>query len=152
MSDYMTIGHSFSIGGFANEYRGHVIASTDAYFLVIRKTALEHVAGLVVGAALGQLAGGFVDLVIGKAIGSKREVMEVDMSDLPTVITAHPDWPCKQRTGRIIVVPRGAIDRIRYSFWGTYDLILDSQTICIALSLLRRRRVTRFLRNKDWDF
>ncbi len=50
-----------------------------------------------------------------------------------------------------IVVPRAAIERIHYGFWGTYDLVCKNRTYCIGLSMLFRSRKLARLKELGWD-
>jgi hypothetical protein len=78
--------------------------------------------------------------------------METDLSKLPPEITQHPEWPLKWKKGRVIVVPREAVDSVRYSFWTTFDLQTEQQVFRVGLRLLRRRRVLEFLRESGWEW
>lgn len=141
MPAYMRVGGEVLIGrGLrAKRYFGPVVASSDAFFLCLVSSSLGAMLGLV-GAALEALASG------------KREIMEGDLSKLPSEITQHPDWPIRWKKGRVIVVPREAVDSIQYSFWASSDLQTKQQVFRVNLRLLRRRRVLAFLRESGWKW
>jgi hypothetical protein len=146
MRQYKLIGNSFNLGGRLRlDYHGPIIASPDAFFLVI-------------GARPGQVLAsnfGAVGLLAYKSIGSflkaQHDVLEFKYEDLPSEVTGHPDWPIKGGPEHVIVVPRNVIDRIRYSFFATYDLVCGERSYCIALNLLTRRSTMAALREMGWN-
>lgn len=146
MPKYRVIGRSFQVGRRPQDsYFGPVIASREAMYLIVVKSHLEaHAISMtgLVGAAIIAAIGGF---------GGSRDIAEFDYADLPAGIRDDPEWPVRIGSARVVVIPRSVVQRIRDSFFGTFDLECESQSYAIALSIVRRFKTLEFLRENGWE-
>ena len=99
-------------------YAGLVVASADAFFLVVGQKA-THMGMAAGGGVVGELvATVLARRAAGEALCEPATgVIETDLAALPAEVTAHRDWPVKQTSGPVLVIPRAAIQSVRYSFW-----------------------------------
>jgi hypothetical protein len=154
---YMRVGGSFGIRTSGRkDYTGVIVASRDAFFLLpLMHMNLATLGAIGLGGAIGGAIAGALARAASKGgqyLSDAKDVTEMDLADLPHEITGDPDWPLKKAKGRVLVVPRHAITKIKYSFWGHFKLITEERTFLLELSLFRRRRVTNFLRSVGWEF
>ena len=79
-------------------------------------------------------------------------VQETDLSALPDEVTAHPDWPVKQTSGPVIVIPCAAISSVRYSFWqwGIF-LQTDGLEFRIEPPFFGREKTLQWLDQAGWN-
>lgn len=147
MPVYLHVANKVLIGkGLkAKQFLGAIVASRQAFFMHLASGELGLYGGLV-GGIVGAIAGALLE----SAAKTQRQIMEIDLSDLPAEISGHPDWPIKRKKGRLVVVPRSAVISVRYSFWTTFDLQTDAQVFRVELRFLARRRILGFLRDAGW--
>jgi hypothetical protein len=137
----MLVGQNMLIGrGMPVAYQGPIVASADAFYLVLRSTQ----------AATG-LAGELASL-ISNAIYKPFSESFVDLSQLPPDIAEHQDWPVKERSGPVRVVSKLAVRRVTYSFWTTFALTTDENRYGLEFYYLRRSKVLRYLKSVGWSF
>jgi hypothetical protein len=151
MPGYMTIGTNFRVEykNKVQDFLGPVVASKDAYYLVVE---MNH-GKAALASALGGALGLFVMNLLESDKPHEPRLLETDLSQLPAKITKHPDWPVKySKKGRVFVIPRNAIERIDYSFWDTYDIQTAEHIFSIGLKLFTRWTVTKYLRTQGWEF
>jgi len=148
MPKYKVIARSFRFGRNVHEgdYYGPVIASRDAFFLVIDQTPAEAYLG-----AVGGLVGALIAMAVSGGVNKQHDVLQFDYRELPRRITEHPDWPIRRKKGPVVVVPRQAVDRIRYAYFGTYDLECGDRVYRIGLKFFGRSAVMKFLNGAGWD-
>ncbi|MBI1246810.1 hypothetical protein GC197_03070 [bacterium] len=146
MPKYKRIANKFMLGSIFKEYHGPVIASREAFYLVVNVSA---------AAAMGGVVGGLVGVAIaGVLSGGKKEqtdVLDIDLAELHPDILRDPDWPIRQQTGRVILIPRGAIKKIKYPWWGSLDIQTAERRFSICPMVFYRGGVVRFLRENEWD-
>ncbi|MFM8470644.1 MAG: hypothetical protein ACKODH_11875 [Limisphaerales bacterium] len=118
-SEIVLVSRAFRIGPDARENRaGLVVASAEAFFLVVGPTATQMGMALSGGALGGVLAAYLAKNSAGKPLSDEVSgVIETDLAELPAAVTTHADWPVRQQSGPVIVIPREAIQCARYSFW-----------------------------------
>ena len=119
---------------------GPVVASTDALFLKVDKTVVP--AGML---------GGAVVRAIGLLVKGTTYLHEIDLAELPPQIADDPEWPIRQKDGRVFVIPRDVVRRLHYPWWGTLRVHTEEHRFNIAPFFLRRKKVIRVLRELDWD-
>jgi hypothetical protein len=83
--------------------------------------------------------------------GTDSRVIETDLADLPHEITSDPDWPVKQSQGPVLILPRKAIQSIRYSFW-QWGIFLQTADLEFRIEppFFGRTRVLNWLREVGW--
>ncbi|WP_147274128.1 hypothetical protein [Bremerella cremea] len=146
MPKYKLIANKFSLGKLGlKEYFGPVIASSDAFFLVIRMSEAAALAG-----SLGGVLGSVLVNTASKFIPGKRSTMEIDLCDLPIEITSDPDWPQIQLDGRVIIIPRSVIVSTHYPWWGALRIETSERRFNITPSFFYRGGVVKFLREHGW--
>lgn len=156
MSSTTTSGNRFGIRpGLTKDYFGAAVASKDAFFLVPCRNA--NMADVVASSfGLFGLVGGTVAEALAMANDSRtqRKAASVpfssDLAELPKAITEHPEWPIVLKRGTVLVVPRSAIEQVKYSFLGRTKLKTAKCRSLLDLFILRRGRTVRFLRNAKW--
>ena len=153
MPDFVLLGRSFRAKGglFANDYHARVIASKDAFYLVVYLSPAE--SGAMLAGGMG-LIGGLM-AAAGAALSDdriKRGV--VKLSELPAEVTNHPDWPLRgvRKDYPVAVIPRAEVKQIRYSWWRTFDIITPDQTFCVGPRTFGRGRVLKQMREWGWEF
>ncbi len=143
MPRFVTLGREFRFNG--NDYRGHVVASPDAFYFVIDPQAMPHAGGLF-GAAFAAVRDHF------NSKGAETCYTR-QLSELPAEITSDPDWPVCQTQGAVLVVPREAVSNVRFPW-----LWLDNR-VCISaaemelstvFNIFRRGNVRRSLAGIGW--
>jgi hypothetical protein len=150
MPEYLKIGNAFHLGeGVARAFFGPVVASADAFYLVVQGSALR---GGAVGA--GPFGASVADWIERRTFPLQPvpHVVEMDLAELRAAITGHPDWPIKAKEGPVIVVWRQAIKSIGYSFWKWRIYLLTVKLdIGIEPPLFGRKKVWRFLDEAGWE-
>lgn len=129
------------------------IASADAFFLVVGKSALRTGMELS-GGLLGSLLGNALDRFSKKKclIDPGAAVVEMKVEDLPEEVLGHPDWPAGVQQGTVIVIPREAIISVHYSFWRWGIFVqTDKVEFRIVPPLFGRKKVLQFLRDTGWE-
>ena len=154
---YMRVGRGFGIRTSGRkDYTGVIVASPDAFFLLpLMHMNLATLGAIGLGGAIGgAIAGALAHEANkrGQYLSETKNIIEMDLADLRAEITDDPDWPLKKAKGKVLVVPRRAITKIKYSFWGHFKLVTEEATFLLELSLFPRRRITRFLRSVGWKF
>jgi hypothetical protein len=148
VQEYKIVGKTFRFGRklSSSDYAGPIVASRQAFFLIIDLTPKQ---------ALSLQFGGVVGLLAAKALDAlstpQHEILECDYSELPDAVTSHPDWPVRRKKGRVVVIPRDAIDHIEYAYWGTYDLICGENIYCLGLNFIGRSSAMTFLEQAGWN-
>jgi hypothetical protein len=137
-------------------YPGMAVASPAAFYFAIH---LERMRGMT-GAALGGALGGAIEgLVAGMKKPAKKKylpldvplVEEMDLTDVPRDVTAHPDWPVTWTEGPVIAVPSKAIVSLRSTWWmGGIRLELDGVGIHITTPFLKRKKMVAYLLDVGW--
>ncbi|MDY3560312.1 hypothetical protein R5W23_001544 [Gemmata sp. JC673] len=149
MPEYVVLGRSFRAkkGQLRDDHGGRVIGSRDAFYLVVYFSP----AGAAV--ASGGLLGGLL-AAASSALSDKTVYDQITtLSELPSEVTGHPDWPIKKADRRpVIVVPRSAVKRVKYRWWHTFDLICENQSYYIGPRVFGRRAVLKQLRDWGWEF
>ncbi len=108
---FMLVGEEMLLGhGWPVAYHGPIVASPEAFYLVLQGTQ-----------AFSGLAGAVATLV-GNAISQPPGERTLDLSQPPPEIVTHQDWPVKQRQGPVLVVSKSAARATTYSFWTTFTL------------------------------
>jgi len=146
MQQYQIIGTSFMTGrgGSTKMNFGPVVASRDAFYLVVNISHNQAMFGLL---------GGIVD----RLEGSPQDLQSVTVTtvgELPEEVTAHPDWPRKIVAKRnVIIVPRSMIREIRRpGLGGQLVLETDAERFSIGLKLFGKRKALSWLReDMGWD-
>jgi len=143
MSRFVTLGREFRFNG--NDYRGHVVASADAFYFVIDPHGMPHAGGLL-GAAFEAVREHF------NSKGAQTCYTR-QLAELPAEITSDPDWPVRQTQGSVLVVPREAVANVHFPW-----LWLDNR-VCISaaevefstvFNLFRRGNIRRSLADIGW--
>jgi hypothetical protein len=128
-------------------YSAVTVASADAFFLVIGKSAFR-------STPMGGLLGAVIDHFAGKKplVETDSEVIETDLAELPQEITADADWPIKQPAGPVIVIPRKGVESVRYSFW-QWGIFVQTKNIEFRIEppFFGRKRVLKYLREVGWE-
>jgi hypothetical protein len=151
MPEYVVLGGAFRVkGGWsAGDYFGRIVVSKDTFYLIITTTPAEFTASAAGG--LG-LVGGLLAAAQAAVSDDTIRGAVVKMSELPEEVTHHPDWPAKWRGDySVVVIPRGAVKRLRYSWWRTFDILTHDQTYYVSPRDFGRRRVLRQLREWGWE-
>jgi hypothetical protein len=142
--------------GKAHAYTGMVVASPDAFYIVIDPKTLTGV-----GAAIGGALGGAIEgLLANKKTHGKKKYMpqdvpfveEMDLSDLPTEVTEHPEWPVTWEEGPVIVVPRKAVQSLRTAWWmGGIKAAMEGVAIQTATPIFQRKKMAAYLVDMGWE-
>ena len=142
--------------GKPHAYTGMVVASPDVFYFAIDPQALTGV-----GAAMGGALGGAIEgMLASKKKRSKKKYMpqdvplveEMDLTDLPTEVTEHPQWPVTWQEGPLIIVPREAVQSLRTAWWlGGIELVMDSVAIRTATPIFKRKQMAAYLVNAGWE-
>jgi hypothetical protein len=152
--EFMKISRAFRIGKKnSGNYSGIVVASPDAFYLVVGQNAVR--AGMVAGGGLlGGLLASYLDKRSGKKslVEASSGVIETDLADLPVDVTGHREWPVKAQEGPVLVVPREAIQSTRYSFW-QWGIFLQTKEIEFRIEppFFGRKRLLNWLREIGWE-
>ena len=153
MPEFMLLSRAFRIGKhISGSYSAQVVASSAALYLVVGQNAIKM--GLAaVGGAVGGLIAGLMERNRSQPAlaGAAPRVLETDLRELPAEVTAHPDWPVKATTGRVLVISRADIESIRYSFWdwGIF-VVVDGLEFRIEPPMFGRKRKLAWLREAGW--
>lgn len=153
MPEFLQVSKAFRIGTKASGlHSGVVVASADAFYLVVGMKATHAGLAGAGGAVGGLIAGILARQAAGKSIcDASTGVVETDLSELPREVTFHADWPVKQRSGKVLVIPREAISSVRYSFWkwGIF-LQTDGLEFRIEPPFFGRERTLQSLEEMGW--
>ena len=98
----MKISNVFSTGVGLIEYRGPVVASAEALFIVPQQIVGLHQADVLDGIVDNAVAGlpdGYLTPQSGQA-----QPLACDLAELPSVYTDDPQWPLKSRTGKVVII------------------------------------------------
>lgn len=143
MPRFVTLGREFRFNG--NDYRGHVVASAEAFYFVIDPHGMTYGGGLL-GAAFAAVKEHF------NALGADTSYTR-DLSQLPAAISGDPDWPVRQKQGTMLVVPREAVFKIRFP-WLWLDnrvcISADRMEVSAVFNILRRGKIRRLLADVGW--
>ena len=138
---FMLVGEEMLIGqGWPVAYHGPIVASSDAFYLVLQSTQ-----------AFSGIAGTLATLV-GNAISQPLGERALDLSQLPPEIVDHQDWPVKQRQGPVLVVSKSAVRATTYSFWTTFTLTTEQNRYGLQFYYLKRRKILQYLKSIGWSF
>lgn len=157
MASYMAVASRFSVGTGLKEieYQGCVVASPHAFFLVIDANSLLSIVGAILGGAIGGgigiAAGAYAAARAGELLRGGKEALELDAAALPTAITNDPEWPDEAEGDRVIVIPRDAVTKLRFPWWGALGIDTGQDLFKIHAAFWSRGRVVRFLRNAGWQ-
>ena len=151
--EFVLVSRAFRIGPDARENRaGIVVASAEAFFLVVGMKA-THVGMAGAGGAVGGLlAAYFARKSAGKPLCDEASgVIETDLACLPAEVTTHADWPVRQKSGPVIVIPREAIQTVRYSFW-KWGIFLQTASVEFRIEppFFGRERMLQELARLGW--
>ena len=137
---YTKIGSSFIVG--FKEAHGPIIASRDGFYLTIERSGADIIFGSMFG-------------IVGKAISSSLSTthpLETDLADLPDEITTHPDWPIKKNRGRVVFIPREAIQRLAWPWWGGLRVYVQENKFSISASFFARTKILATLNSMGYQF
>ena len=112
--------------------------------------------GIGLGAAfgvVGAMVGGAIGAGLEKMLANKKS-FSTTLKQLPPEVVGHPQWPLKKvrEDFPVLVIPRSAVTGIGYSFWLTFDVETESEVYCLKLSLLRRFKMIRQIREIGWNW
>ncbi|HBI46530.1 MAG TPA: hypothetical protein DDY78_27300 [Planctomycetales bacterium] len=133
-----------------------VVASPDAFFFAIDPKTVTGV-GAVIGGALG---GAIEGLLASKKKRDKKKYMpqavplveEMDLTDLSTEVTEHPEWPVTWEEGPVIIVPREAVQSLRTAWWlGGIELVMEGVAIRTATPVFKRKKMAAYLVDAGWE-
>lgn len=137
---YQEIAHRFTVGRLRS-YVGRVIASPEAFFLVVPKDDPRRSGMLLLfSEKLSHAVGG----IFGKV------ACEMPLASLPDEIHDHPDWPLWEREGIVFVLPKTAVTSLRWPWWGEFELKTPEQRFTIGVSYFHQRQFRRYLRTVGW--
>ncbi len=136
--------------GKPHTYTGMVVASPDAFYVVIDPKTLTGV-----GAAIGGALGGAIEGLHAtqKKRGKKKYVPqdvpfvdEMDLRDLPSEVAEHPEWPVAWEERPVIVIPRKAVQWLRTAWWmGGIQVAMEGVAIQTATPIFRRKKMAAYL-------
>jgi hypothetical protein len=139
-----------------NAYTGMVVASPEAFYVAIDPKTLTGV-----GAALGGALGGAIEgMLASKKKRSTKKYMpqevpfveEMDLSDLPTEVTEHSEWPVTWKEGPVIFVPREAVKSLRTTWlMGGIEVKMEGVTFMTATPIFQRKKMARYLVDAGWE-
>jgi hypothetical protein len=142
--------------GKPHAYTGMVVASPDAFYIAIDPNTLTGM-----GAAIGGALGGAIEgMLANKKKRGKKKYMpqdvplveEMDLSDLPTEVAEHPEWPVTWTEGPVIVVPREAVQSLRTTWWlGGIELVMEGVAIRVATPIFKRKKMAAYLVDTGWE-
>jgi hypothetical protein len=148
---YVVVGQAYDMGRRFDmrRYHGPIVVSSEAIVLVDFRMNYKGM-GVAVGAPFG-IVGAMIGAAIGAGldqVGAPRKEFATTLLQLPPEIRLHPDWPLAKVDGDYptVVIPRTAITAVAYSIWTVFEIDTDSQTFHLHLSLLRRFRMMRIMR------
>jgi hypothetical protein len=76
------------------------------------------------------------------------------LSDLPAEVVEDCEWPVRQQSGQVLVVPRDSVESVRIPwFWldnRIYITTADSQ-FSTVYNWFRLKRIRRFLTDCGWE-
>lgn len=149
---YFKLGKKFSVN--RSRFLGPAVVSPDALFLVvdIEPVRLGHAAAAFISMTTGPI-GAFVGGVTTALLESLRShpvVIETDLRSFPDEILHDSDWPIRKRRGKCFVIPREAVESVKYSFWGFLIVRTEAARFSIDISMFRAIRVLRQLRAAGW--
>ncbi|WP_425396588.1 hypothetical protein [Aeoliella sp.] len=146
MPQYKKIAGRFCIGNAFKEYHGAVIASDEAFFLVIDRSEYE---------ALGQTlasSGWPSGYSLGKFISKLIEPTTLDYNELPPQLTDDPSWPIKRTEARVIVLPKTAVSGLNSRYWGApLSIEAGGERYFISVGILTWSRTMKYLRSQGWE-
>ena len=152
--EFVHVSRAFRIGPDASENRaGIVVASAEAFFLVVGMKATHMGMAGAGGAVGGLLAAYLARKSAGKPLCDDASgVIETDLAGLPAEVTTHADWPVRQKSGPVIVIPREVISTVRYSFW-KWGIFLQTTGMEFRLEppFFGRERMLQQLAALGWD-
>jgi len=157
MATYLAVASRFSVGKGLKEieYQGCVVASPPAFFLVIDANSLVSIVGAILGGAIGGgigvAAGAYAAARAGELFRGGKDPLELDAAALPSAITNDPEWPDEAEGDRVIVVPRGAVTKLRFPWWGALGIDTGQGLFKIHAAFWSRGRVVKFLRGAGWE-
>ncbi len=141
---YKIIAKKFALGHF-KECFGPAVVSRDAIYLIIDPTL--SVGGLGAGPAIANLA----NRVMSSAAAKTKTPYSQDLEDLPDEIASDPEWPITQTSGRVFIVPREAVTKLKYPWWGGLTILTEAQKFEVSPNMFLRKSVVRYLREQGWE-
>jgi hypothetical protein len=151
MQEYMKISRAFHLGtGISRAFSGAVVACARGFYLVVGENAMR--SGFVHGGGpVGALVADFIERRLTPPEFAPGVVV-MDLADLPPDVSGHPDWPVRADQGPVIVVPRAAVQSLRYSFW-KWGIFVRTATLEIRFEppLFGRKKMFAFLREAGWE-
>jgi hypothetical protein len=141
---FLILGHEFRFK--RNDFKGPVVLSEDAFYFVIAKHGLADGVGLL-GKAL---------VALNERAGTRaaNTCYTNDLANLPPEIVDDPQWPIRQTTGSVVVIPRTAVQSIRFPrFWLSNRLWVTAADLEVGtvFNIFRRQSIRRFLEQAGWD-
>lgn len=128
---------------------GPVIVGREAFFLVRVAGA-----GVATAGAMGGLVGGLIASAFDggqTGIAESDQIVSMDIKELPHEILEHPDWPAKRHKGSVTIIPKDAVDRLTYPWWGGLCIFSGDMKITTNPTFMGRDSALRFLKAREWD-
>lgn len=142
----MTLGTEFRFNN--NDYGGSVVASAEGFHFVIDPNRSRMQGGGLIGAALSVVAQHYASQ------SATASCYAGQLSELPPEIVHDSDWPVRQQTGHVLVVPREAVERVRIPwFWldnRIYITTADSK-FSTVYNWFRLKKIRNFLTDLGWE-
>ena len=73
-----------------------------------------------------------------------------DLRELPSSIVGDPTWPEKKGTGKVVVIPRAAVERLHYAWHGTLKIYTEDFVFCLEPHFFLRPWIKGALRERGW--
>lgn len=145
MKRFRNLASRFYIGRGMKEYRGHVLASREAIFVIVQSGILGAIDTLLTRSPL-ELAIG----TLGKGVSDAGDIVQAEMSDLPEELTDDPSWPDSYGKTRVFILPRTSIKKMRYPWWGALEIFTAEDRFSVVPMFFLRHWVLRDLRDLGW--
>jgi hypothetical protein len=145
MKKFRKLASRFSIARGMKEYRGDVLASQEAIFVLVQSGMLGAIETLLTRSPLELAIGTF-----GKAVTDADGIIQAELSDLPEEITEDPSWPDTYGKTRVFILPRTCVKSMRYPWWGSLEIFTAEDRFNVVPVFFLRHRVLRNLRDLGW--